>query len=146
MDYKEAVHQLFLSFKKACDSIRREFFYNILIEYGIIMTIARLIEMCLNETYSRDRIGKHLSGILKLVPCIFIILYNNQPMCNQFTNYYTAPTISTLSSHPHTACSQHLAKLRQYVNTVFGNTIYSFTCVVEISMIKIFKMLKLSYL
>jgi hypothetical protein len=40
--------------------------YNILIEFGVLMKLVRLIKMCLNETYSKVRIGKHLSG--KLVP------------------------------------------------------------------------------
>jgi hypothetical protein len=35
--------------------------YNILIEFGIAMKLIRLIKMCLNETYSKVRIGKHLS-------------------------------------------------------------------------------------
>jgi hypothetical protein len=35
--------------------------YNILIEYGVPMKLVRLIKMCLNETYSKVRIGKHLS-------------------------------------------------------------------------------------
>jgi hypothetical protein len=30
----EAVHKLFIGFKKACDSVRREVLYNILIEHG----------------------------------------------------------------------------------------------------------------
>jgi hypothetical protein len=34
--------------------------YNILIEFGIPMKV-RLIKMCLNETYSKVHIGKHLS-------------------------------------------------------------------------------------
>jgi hypothetical protein len=34
--------------------------YNILIEFGIPMKLVRLIKMCLNETYSKIRIGKHL--------------------------------------------------------------------------------------
>jgi hypothetical protein len=46
---------------KAYDSVRREVFYNILIEFGIPMKSVRLIKMCLNETYSKVRIGKHLS-------------------------------------------------------------------------------------
>jgi hypothetical protein len=35
--------------------------YNILIEFGIPMKLVRLIKMCLNETYSKVRVGKHLS-------------------------------------------------------------------------------------
>ena len=34
---------------------------NILIEFGISMKLVRLMKMCLNETYSRVRAGKHLS-------------------------------------------------------------------------------------
>jgi hypothetical protein len=55
------VNQLFLDFKKACVSVRREVLYNILIEFGIPLKLVRLIKMCLNETYSRVRVGKHLS-------------------------------------------------------------------------------------
>jgi hypothetical protein len=55
------VHQLFIDFKKAYDSIRREVLYIILIEFGIPMKLVRLINMCLSETYSRVRVGKHLS-------------------------------------------------------------------------------------
>jgi hypothetical protein len=35
--------------------------YNILMEFGVPMKLVRLIKMCLNETYSKVRIGKHLS-------------------------------------------------------------------------------------
>jgi hypothetical protein len=41
--------------------VRREVLYNILIEFGIPMKLVRLIKMCLNETYSKVHIGKHLS-------------------------------------------------------------------------------------
>jgi hypothetical protein len=41
--------------------VRREVLHNILIEFGVPMTLVRLIKMCLNETYSKVRIGKHLS-------------------------------------------------------------------------------------
>jgi hypothetical protein len=34
-EYNESVHQLFIDFKKAYDSVRREVLYNILIEFGI---------------------------------------------------------------------------------------------------------------
>jgi hypothetical protein len=45
------VYQLFIDFKKAYDTVRREFLYNILIEFGIPRNLVRLIKMCLNETY-----------------------------------------------------------------------------------------------
>jgi hypothetical protein len=43
------------------DSVRREVLYNILIEFGLPRKLVRLIKMRLNETYSKIRIGKHLS-------------------------------------------------------------------------------------
>jgi hypothetical protein len=61
LEYDETTHQLFIDFKKACDSVRREVLYNILIEFGIPMKLGRLIKMCLKETYSKVRIGKQLS-------------------------------------------------------------------------------------
>jgi hypothetical protein len=60
-EYKETVHQLFIDFREAYDSVRREGLYHILIEFGVPMKLVRLIKMCLNETYSKVRIGKHLS-------------------------------------------------------------------------------------
>ncbi|KAJ4434456.1 hypothetical protein ANN_23018 [Periplaneta americana] len=50
------VHQLFIDFKKAYDSVKREVLYDILIEFGIPKKLVRLIKMCLSETYSRVRI------------------------------------------------------------------------------------------
>jgi hypothetical protein len=57
------MHQLFIDFKTAYDSVRREVFYNILIESGIPLKLVRLMKMCLNETYSRVQVGKHLSDM-----------------------------------------------------------------------------------
>jgi hypothetical protein len=48
----ETIHQLFIDFKKAYDSVRREELYNILIDFGVPMKLVRLIKICLNETYS----------------------------------------------------------------------------------------------
>jgi len=47
------VHQLFIDFKRAYDSVRRDVLYNILIEFGIVMEMVRLIKIYLTETYSR---------------------------------------------------------------------------------------------
>jgi hypothetical protein len=47
--------------KKAYDSIKREVLYNILLEFRVPKKLVRLIKMCLNETYSKVRIGKFLS-------------------------------------------------------------------------------------
>ena len=55
------MHQLFVDFKKAYDLVRREVLHNILIEFGIPLKLVRLIRTCLRETYSRVRVGKHLS-------------------------------------------------------------------------------------
>jgi hypothetical protein len=57
-EYNGTVHQLFIDFKKAYNSVRREGLYNILIEFGIPRKLVGLIKMCLNETYSTVRIGK----------------------------------------------------------------------------------------
>jgi hypothetical protein len=55
------VHQLFIDFKKAYDSIKREVLHNILFEFAIPKKLVRLTKMCLNETYSKVHIGKLLS-------------------------------------------------------------------------------------
>jgi hypothetical protein len=41
--------------------VRREVMYNILIEFQVSMKLVTLIRMCLNATYSKVHIGKHLS-------------------------------------------------------------------------------------
>ena len=91
LDYNTAVHKLFICFKKAYDSVRREVLYNILIEFGIPMQLVRLLKMCLNETYSRVRIDKHLSDIKyhttnKCTNCMSFILNHF------FKTLFTAPT------------------------------------------------------
>ena len=62
-EYNEEVHQLFIDFKKAYDSVRSEVLYKILIEFGIPRKHehVRLIKMSLTETYSRVWVGKNVS-------------------------------------------------------------------------------------
>jgi len=82
IEYNEAVHRLFIDFKKAYDSVTREALYNILIEFGILMKLVRQIKMFLNETYSRVRVGKRLSDLfpatnsLKQGDALSPLLYN----------------------------------------------------------------------
>ena len=43
-EYNKAVHQLFIDFKKAYNSVRRDALYSILIEFGIPKKLVRLIK------------------------------------------------------------------------------------------------------
>jgi hypothetical protein len=65
-EYNEALHQLFMDFKKDYDSVRNEFLYNILIGFGTPMELVRLIKMCLNETYSTVRVGNYLCNMFPI--------------------------------------------------------------------------------
>jgi hypothetical protein len=46
-EYNEAEHQLFIDFRKAYDSARREVLCNTLSEFSIYMKLVRLIKMCI---------------------------------------------------------------------------------------------------
>jgi hypothetical protein len=59
-EYRGTVHQLFIDFKKAYYSIRKEVLYNIFIEFGIPKKLGGLIEMRLKETYSTVHIDQNL--------------------------------------------------------------------------------------
>jgi hypothetical protein len=63
LEYNKSVHQLFRDIKNAHNTVRREVLHDILIDTGIPMKLVRLIKMCLNETYSKVRIGKNSSGM-----------------------------------------------------------------------------------
>ena len=85
-EYNEAVHQLFIDFKKVDDSVRREVLYNILIEFGTPIELVRLTKMCWTEMYSRVQVGKNLSKMLPIgnglkqgdaqPPLFFSLLYS----------------------------------------------------------------------
>jgi hypothetical protein len=60
-EYNGTVHQLFIDFKKAYYSIKRQVLYNILLEFGMPKKLVRLTKMCLNETYSKVCVGKLFS-------------------------------------------------------------------------------------
>jgi hypothetical protein len=65
-EHSEAVHQLFIDLKKVYDSGRREVLYKILMEFSILMKPVRLVKLCLNETYRRVWVGKHLYDMLPI--------------------------------------------------------------------------------
>ena len=65
-EYNESVHQLFIDFKKASDSVRRKVSYNILIEFVIPMKWVRLVNVCQTETYSTVWVGKNLSDMFPI--------------------------------------------------------------------------------
>jgi purine nucleoside phosphorylase len=46
--YNGTIHQVFIDFKKAYDSVRREVLHNILIEFSVPVKLVRLIKMCLS--------------------------------------------------------------------------------------------------
>jgi hypothetical protein len=56
------VHELFVDLKKAYDSAKRQVLYSILSGFGLPMKLVELIEICLNETYSKVRIGKYFDA------------------------------------------------------------------------------------
>jgi hypothetical protein len=60
------VHQLFIDFKKAYDSVRRKVLYNNLIEFGIPRKLVRIEKICLTESYRRFRVGKNFSDMFPI--------------------------------------------------------------------------------
>jgi hypothetical protein len=69
LEHNETVQQLFIDFKTAFDSVRREVLCNILIEFGVPMKLVRLIKMYLNETYIKVHTGEHLSDTFPMQNC-----------------------------------------------------------------------------
>jgi hypothetical protein len=53
-EYNGKGRQLFVGFKKAYDSVKREVLYNILLEFGVPKKLARLIKMCLNQPTAKQ--------------------------------------------------------------------------------------------
>jgi len=64
--YSETVQELLVDFMKGYYFVRREVLCDNLIQFGILMKLVRLIKMCLNETYVRVRVGKHLSDMFPI--------------------------------------------------------------------------------
>jgi hypothetical protein len=68
-EYNGTVHQLFIDFKKAYDSARKEVLYNIVIEFGIPRKLVGLMKTCLNETCSTHGM-KHTAESVQAQICL----------------------------------------------------------------------------
>ena len=81
------MHHLFTDFEKAHNSLRTDVLHNILIQFDIPIKLVRLTKMCLNETYSRVQVGKHLSDMfpikksLNLRGSLLLLLCNFAVVC-----------------------------------------------------------------
>ena len=64
------VHQLFIHFKKAYDSVRGKVLSKIFINIGIPRKLVRLVKMSLTETHSRFRVGKNVSDRFPIRNCL----------------------------------------------------------------------------
>jgi hypothetical protein len=64
--YNGTALQLFIDSENAYDCVRREVLYSILIGFGMTVKLVRLIQMCLNETYSKVPAGRILSDALPI--------------------------------------------------------------------------------
>ena len=51
------------SYLQTSRKLRKEVLYNILTEFGIPVKLVTLIKLCLNETYSRVWVAKHLPDL-----------------------------------------------------------------------------------
>jgi hypothetical protein len=69
-EYNETVYKLFIEFKTAYDSVRREVLYNVLIEFGVSRKLVRVIKLCLNETYNKRSYDDfpNQNGLIKEMP------------------------------------------------------------------------------
>ena len=94
--YNAPVHQLFIDFKNAYDSIGREVLYNILIEFGIPRKLVMLIKMCLNEIYSTVWVCKHV------IVMFYVKNSRNKEMlyCHCFLTLFLVYDIKEDSSKP----------------------------------------------
>jgi len=60
-EFGQPVHQLFIDFKKAYDSIEREKMFEILIRLGIPKKLVSMVQVCLKDSRGRVKIGNQMS-------------------------------------------------------------------------------------
>ena len=107
------MRQLFIDFKKAYDSVRREALYNILIEFGIPKKLVRLIKMCLTETYS-NRLGI-VWGNFPLPQACFVQYADRTTYWPNIPNLHFTSLLDILSTS--------LFRVRRFCSRMGGNRI-----------------------
>jgi hypothetical protein len=78
--------------------------YNILIEFGVPMELVRLIKMCLNKTYSKVHIGKHLSDKFPIQNGLRRKLH-----IEELHSLYSSPSIIRIIKSRRMRCAGHAA-------------------------------------
>ena len=59
-EYNGTAYQLFIDFKKAYGSIKRDKLYHILVRFGIPKKLVQLVKICLSDSMSRVRISNNI--------------------------------------------------------------------------------------
>ena len=65
-EYNKDVCRIFIYFEKAYDSIKREYLLDILVKFGVLKKLVRLIKTCLDGIQSKVRIGNYLSSTIPI--------------------------------------------------------------------------------
>jgi glutathionylspermidine synthase len=60
-EYNITLHQLFIDFKHAYDSVRRDQLFDTMIEFGIPKKLMQMVKMTLNNTTARVKVQNKLS-------------------------------------------------------------------------------------
>jgi hypothetical protein len=55
------IHMLFIDFKEACESIRRDELYEVMLRMGIPVKITNLVRMFMDNTSAKAKVGNKLS-------------------------------------------------------------------------------------
>jgi hypothetical protein len=133
-EYNEALQELFVDFKQACDSIMGKLLCNYLVECGIPVKLVSLIEMCLSETYRRMWVGRLLSDMFPVMNG----LKQGDPLLPLLFNFALEYAIRTLQvnqdgmklngTHYLMDCADDVSALGRSVHTVTKNTAALLVC------------------
>ena len=101
---------------------------NILIEFGMSMTLVRLIKMCLTETYSRVWVGRHLSDMFtikngfKLEDVLSPLIFNFALEYSIRRVNVNQEGLKVNGTHQLLVCADHLNVLGRSIHIIKKNT------------------------